>query len=136
MEQLDGNWLVARSGPPVRTQMQLTAQIRRGTSEYADEVESLLQQVAGDALGLAPRPWRRLDLPTRSTHGTAPNRKPAARWWAATIVLIVAAAVVVAHAARNGPNSDDASARDSDPSLGTMRLPGGCLLRSAEPEPP
>ena len=61
MEHLDASWLVAKVRAAREEADSLTAQIRRGTSEYADEVDSLLQRVAHDALGLTPRPWRRLD---------------------------------------------------------------------------
>ena len=61
MEQLDANWLVTQVRAARADSDALSAQIRRGTSEYADEVDSLLQQVGEEALGLAPRPWRRLD---------------------------------------------------------------------------
>jgi len=61
MEHLDADWLVTQVRAAREDADSLSAQIRHGTSEYADEVDSLLQQVASEGLDLAPRPWRRLD---------------------------------------------------------------------------
>jgi polysaccharide pyruvyl transferase WcaK-like protein len=63
MEHLDANWLVTQVRAAREDADSLSAQIRRGTSEYADEVDSLLQRVAEEGLGLVPRPWRRLNMP-------------------------------------------------------------------------
>jgi polysaccharide pyruvyl transferase WcaK-like protein len=59
LKEVDASWLVAQVRAAREHAGSLTNQIWRGTSQYADEVESLLRQVAGDALGLTPRPWRR-----------------------------------------------------------------------------
>jgi hypothetical protein len=62
LKEVDPCWLVARVRAAREEAGSLTNQIQRGTSEYTDEVESLLQQVAGDALGVTPRPWHRPDI--------------------------------------------------------------------------
>ncbi|MET0166721.1 MAG: polysaccharide pyruvyl transferase family protein [Vicinamibacterales bacterium] len=61
MEHLDETWLVAKVRAAREEADALSTQIRRGTSEYADEVDSLLQRVADEALDLTPQPWRRVD---------------------------------------------------------------------------
>jgi polysaccharide pyruvyl transferase WcaK-like protein len=61
MEHLDEDWLVTQVRAAREDADSLSAEIRRGTSEYADEVDSLLQRVADEALGLAPQPWRQRD---------------------------------------------------------------------------
>jgi polysaccharide pyruvyl transferase WcaK-like protein len=63
MEHLDGEKLVAQIRAARSNAEALTAKIRRGTSEYSDEVESLLERVAAEALGLPQRPWRTSDIP-------------------------------------------------------------------------
>jgi polysaccharide pyruvyl transferase WcaK-like protein len=63
MEHLDGEKLVAQIRGARSNAEGLTAKIRRGTSEYSDEVESLLERVAAEALGLPQRPWPNSDMP-------------------------------------------------------------------------
>jgi polysaccharide pyruvyl transferase WcaK-like protein len=63
MEHLDGDKLVAQIRAARSNAEALTAKIRRGTSQYSDEVESLLERVAAEALGLPQRPWRTSDIP-------------------------------------------------------------------------
>ena len=63
MEHLDGEKLVAQVRAARRNAESLTATIRRGTSEYAEEVEALLERVATEALALPRRPWRIADVP-------------------------------------------------------------------------
>lgn len=62
LADVDASSLVAQIRAAREDAGSLTNRIRRGPSEYADEVESLLQQVAREALGLTPRPWHRLDV--------------------------------------------------------------------------
>jgi polysaccharide pyruvyl transferase WcaK-like protein len=71
MEHLDGEKLVAQIRAARSNAEALTAKIRRGTSQYADEIESLLERVADEALGLPRRPWRTIDIPDEVTHGTS-----------------------------------------------------------------
>ena len=56
-------WTPARLVGQIRAarddQAALAARIRRGTSDYAEEVEALLEQVATESLGLQARPFRR-----------------------------------------------------------------------------
>ena len=59
---MDASWLLAQIRAAREDARSLINRIRRGPSEYADEVESLLQQVAREALGLTPRPSHRLDV--------------------------------------------------------------------------
>jgi polysaccharide pyruvyl transferase WcaK-like protein len=61
MEHLDGDKLVAQVRAARGNADTLTTDIRRGTSEYADEVESLLERVAAEALGLPRRRWPRIE---------------------------------------------------------------------------
>jgi hypothetical protein len=63
MEHLDGKKLVAQIRAARNNAEALTVKIRRGTSEYSDEVESLLERVAAEALGLPQRPWPNSDMP-------------------------------------------------------------------------
>jgi polysaccharide pyruvyl transferase WcaK-like protein len=62
LADVDTSSLVAQVRAACEDAGSLTNRIRRGPSEYADEVESLLQQVAREALGLTPRPSHRLDV--------------------------------------------------------------------------
>jgi polysaccharide pyruvyl transferase WcaK-like protein len=64
MEQLDGDRLVAQVRAARTNAEMLTAKIRRGTSEYAAEAESLQEGVASEALDLPRRPRRTVDIPT------------------------------------------------------------------------
>jgi polysaccharide pyruvyl transferase WcaK-like protein len=52
IEHLDAGQLVSQVRAARTTGATLAARIRRGTSDYADEVESLLERVAAEALGL------------------------------------------------------------------------------------
>jgi polysaccharide pyruvyl transferase WcaK-like protein len=63
IDHLDGSRLVAQVRAAQQNQEALVAQIRRGTAEYADEVRSLLEQVAADVLGIAAQVRRPLDIP-------------------------------------------------------------------------
>jgi hypothetical protein len=62
MEHLDGDKLVAQIRGARSNAEALTAKIRRGTSQYADEVEALLERVADEALALPRRPWPTADV--------------------------------------------------------------------------
>ena len=96
-----GWWL--RSEPLARMRESSRARIRRGTSDYADEVRVPPGAGGEETLGLPAR--RARELRTLDTdeidawHGVIAATL-AARWWVATVVLVVAAAVVLGMAAR------------------------------------
>ena len=72
IEQLDRDRLVAMIRAARENRQQLTARIRRGTSEYAAEVECLLEQMSSDALGLPVQVRHTTDLPNEvdAWHGS------------------------------------------------------------------
>jgi len=63
IDQLDGDRLVAQIQAARENAQKLTNRIRRGTSEYADKVESLLERVSEETLGLPVPPGRTVDSP-------------------------------------------------------------------------
>jgi hypothetical protein len=72
MEHLDGDRLVAQVRAARRNAEMLSATIRRGISDYADQVESLLERVATEALALPRVHWR-------SSHAALGRRRPIKR---------------------------------------------------------
>jgi hypothetical protein len=63
IDQLDGDKLVAQIQAARENAEKLTSRIRRGTSEYADKVETLLELVFEETLGLPVPLGRTVDLP-------------------------------------------------------------------------
>jgi len=63
IEHLNASRLVAQVRAAQQNQDALAAQIRHGTAKYADEVSSLLEQVAADVLGIVAQVRRPLDVP-------------------------------------------------------------------------
>jgi polysaccharide pyruvyl transferase WcaK-like protein len=63
IDQLDGDRLVAQIQAARENAQKLTSRIRRGTSEYAGKVESLLELVFEETLGLPVPFGRTVDLP-------------------------------------------------------------------------
>ena len=62
IDQLDEDRLVAQVQTARKNREILTATIRQGTSDYADEVDSLLERVAVEALGLPARRAHSIEL--------------------------------------------------------------------------
>jgi len=63
IDQLDADRLFTQIQAARENAQKLTSRIRRGTSEYADEVESLLKRVFEETLGLPVPLGRTVDLP-------------------------------------------------------------------------
>jgi polysaccharide pyruvyl transferase WcaK-like protein len=62
LKQLNARQLVAQIRAARENSEALTARIRQGTSDYAEEVNDLLERLATETLGLPARRWRGLDL--------------------------------------------------------------------------
>jgi polysaccharide pyruvyl transferase WcaK-like protein len=72
LNQLDARQLVAQVRAAREHSQALATRIRLGTSDYAEEVNNLLERLATETLGLPARRWRSLDLQNEmdSCHST------------------------------------------------------------------